>query len=143
LIDGSKISYLRYAHGLYNIIVCLLFLYQGWLGIKIRGERRQGIAPTVGIIRRHRQFGPTLSVIGIMGFISGLTVIFIDKGIFFVFRLHFITGFLISIFILIAYLISRKIKARDSVWRTPHLTVGIIIICLYFIQIFLGIGVLF
>jgi Protein of unknown function (DUF4079) len=143
LIDRSIISYLRYAHGSYNILVYLLFLHQGWLGIRIRRERRQGLAPTVRILRRHRKFGPILSVIGIIGFISGLIVIFIDNGIFFVFRLHFITGFLISIFISIAYLSSRKIKARDSVWRTPHLTVGIIIICLYFIQIFLGIGVLF
>ena len=143
LIDRSIIPYLRYTHGLYNILIFLLFLYQSRLGIKIRKERMQGSTPTSSIIRRHRQFGPLLSIIGITGLISGLIIIFVHNGIFFVFRLHFMTGIAISILIIITYLSSRNIKGRDSAWRTPHFTVGIILICLYFIQTFLGIGILF
>ena len=142
-MDRSIIPSLRVAHGLYNILVFLLFLYQGWLGIRIRKERLQSRLPTAGITRRHRQFGPILSVIGFTGFISGLVVIFLDSGMLFIFRFHFTAGFVISIFIIIAYFSSRRIKGSDSAGRTHHLAAGIILICLYFIQIFIGIAILF
>jgi len=143
LIDRSIIPYTRYAHCLYNILIFLLFLYQGRLGIKIRKERINGSPTTVGIVSRHRQLGPIISFIGVTGFISGLIVVFIDNGIFYVFRLHFITGLLVAILIMITYTVSRKIKVRDALRRTTHFISGIILIFLYFIQTLLGIGILF
>jgi len=87
--------------------------------------------------------GPIISFIGVTGFISGLIVVFIDNGIFYIFRHHFITGLLVAILIMITYTVSRKIKVRDALRRTTHFISGIILIFLYFIQTLLGIGILF
>lgn len=142
MIDGSLISSLRYAHGAYNTIIILLFLYQGWLGVGIRGHRRKGGAPAIGLVKRHRRLGPFFSVTGVAGFISGLIIVYVDTGKFFVFRFHFITGLVVSAFIAGTYLSSRKIKERDSAWRIFHFVGGVVLICLYFIQTFLGIKLL-
>jgi len=143
LIDRLIISYLKYIHGLYNILVILLFLYQGWIGLRIRRERIRGTAPTVKIIKRHRRFGPILSLLGISGFFAGLTVVYLDEGHFFEHPLHFIIGLVIILLVIATFSISRRIRGRDSHWRTPHFALGVIIICLYLFQAFLGIGILF
>jgi hypothetical protein len=142
-MDRTLMPYLRYAHGIYNMLVILLFLYQGRLGAKIRRERKQDRQPSFDIVRRHRRLGPILSIIGFFGFISGLILVFIDVGILFVFRPHFIFGTVISIFIAIIYSSSWMIKSRESAWRTPHFIAGIILTCLYVVQLYLGLKILF
>jgi uncharacterized membrane protein YwaF len=80
---------------------------------------------------------------GILGFLAGITIAYLDNREVFKYPLHFITGSAITLSILATFLISKKIKGRESPWRTIHFTIGLIIICLYFIQAFLGIGILF
>lgn len=137
------IPYLEYLHGLFNGFVALLFIYQGWLGLTIRKERVSGRPPTVNVVKRHRTIGPIVAIMGIAGFFAGATIVYLDEGRIFEHPVHFIFGLSIAALIITTYLISKKIRGGKSTFRTPHLFAGIAIICLYFIQIFFGINILF
>lgn len=137
-MSKESIEYLKLFHGAYNTAVLLLFVYQGVLGLKIK---RSGSRPA-HIVRRHRKTGPIAAVLGIAGFFAGMTVVILDEGRIFKYPLHFITGLMISVMIMTAYLISKKIRGPDPYWRNRHYTAGICIICLYIVQLVLGLGVL-
>ncbi len=132
-----------YAHGLYNLLIIFLFLYQGWLGFKIRRDRMRDNPTAVKILKKHRKLGPIFSILGLIGFLSGLTVAYIAYRQFFTSNLHFIAGSIITILIAINYLFSRKIQGVESLWRVAHFVTGVTLICLYFIQAFLGVVILF
>ena len=135
-MSRESIEYLKIIHGSYNSLVLLLFLYQGFLGFRIRKSGRNDY------IKRHRQIGPVAALLGVSGFFAGMTVIYLDAGHILKYPLHFITGLTIASLIISTYLISRKIKGPDTYWRNRHYAVGILILLLYFIQAFLGLGVL-
>jgi len=137
------VPYLKYAHGLFNSMVIILFLYQGWLGLKIRNGRISGNPQEVKVVIRHRKVGPALAMIGIFGFISGIGTAYLSEGEIFEYPLHFLTGLIISSLIILTFLISKKIRGRESPWRNLHYIIGILIICLYFFQAYLGIGMIF
>ncbi len=132
-----------YAHGLYNTAVFLLFVWQGWLGSKIRIERLAGSPPTITAVIKHRKFGPVITFLGIAGFLSGVIIVYFSGGHLFDQPLHFIVGSVLTLIIIAAFLISRRIKGRQSLLRTLHMAAGTAAICLYIIQIYLGIEILF
>jgi hypothetical protein len=136
-------DYLRILHGSYNIIIALTFIYQGWLGIKIRNERKAAGPRDLHVIRRHRILGPTLVLLSCLGYLWGAVLVFIGEGRIFEFPLHNITGAGIVILVIISFLTSRRIKGLDSQWRTPHFVLGIGILCVYIIQVFIGLDILF
>ena len=70
-------------------------------------------------------------------------MIYVDKGHLLEYPLHFVFGAAITFAILAAYLTSRKIRGPEPPWRKPHFFVGILILALYLIQFFLGLGILF
>ena len=92
MIAREWIDLLRVLHGAYNTLVALALLYQGWLGLKIRKARRTGSAKDFGVIRRHRGNGPVLALLGILGYVAGATLIIIDKGHIFEYRVHHLVG---------------------------------------------------
>ena len=143
LIDKELIPWLRLGHGLYNSLVILLFLYQGWLGLRIRRARLAGAPLPVGAVRRHRKMGPVLAVLGIIGFSAGLVVVTLGERRYMENWHHLFTGLAIVLLLAATYHISRKIKGPDSSYRNTHLALGIAIICLYLLEAFLGIGILF
>lgn len=142
MMDKQTIAYLKLLHGAYNTVMMLLFMYQGLLGLKIRRQRVRG-GQNSSIVKRHRKSGPVLALMGVAGFIAGMIVIYIDKGHVMEYPLHFLTGMSIAFSITAAFLISRKIKGADPQWRTPHVIIGIVMLCLYLVQVTLGIGILF
>jgi len=142
-INHSILPYLLYAHGVYNFFIFLALLYQSWLGLKIRKERTAGKPPTVKLIRRHRNLGPIMILLGIAGFLAGAGLAYTDKGHILEYPLHFFTGLAIVFLLIATFFISVRIKGRVSPWRTPHFFTGIIIIGLYIVQIFLGLDILF
>lgn len=142
MMDKQTIAYLRYVHGFYNTVVLVLFMYQGVLGLRIRKQRKAGVITPV-IIRRHRKAGPFLVLLGLIGFLAGIILVFVDYGNLLKFPLHLLTGTGIAILIICTFVISRRIKVSEPAWRTPHFTIGIAILCLYVIQTFLGLGILF
>lgn len=142
LIDSLLLSNLRLVHGGFNFSIWLLFLYQGWLGLTIRRARLSGAPLPLPRIRRHRQFGPLLALLGGGGFLVGLTLAFIETGNLLKYPPHLFAGVLIVTLLWGTYLVSRKIQGRDPAWRTMHYRLGIAILCLYVVGIFLGIGIL-
>jgi hypothetical protein len=135
-IDISKL-----AHGSFNTLLALAFLYQAWMGLSIRRGRNRSELQ-VKAVRRHRRLGPILVVLGILGFCLGVLLVYIDKGRVLEYPPHLAVGSLIVLFLLGQYAVSKKIKGPESPWRTPHLAVGVGIILLYVLQIVIGVGIL-
>jgi hypothetical protein len=141
LIDKHLLAYLRPVHGAYNAIVMLLFLYQGWLGLRIRRDRRARAPLPIPVVKRHRRMGPVLVILGAFGFLEGLTLVLLDSGRVLEFPPHLFTGLTIVVLLLATYKISRDIKGPDSPYRTPHFILGIAILCLYLVNVVIGLGV--
>lgn len=137
-MSRELILYLKLLHAGFNSLVIMLFVYQGILGLRIRRSEKK----TIHIIRKHRKTGPIIAVLGALGFIAGITVIFLDTGRILKYPPHFLLGLIIVSLIMSTYLISKKIKGPEPYWRNRHFALGILIICLYFVQAFLGLGVL-
>lgn len=142
LIDRQLLSNLRLVHAAFNAIVMFLFFYQARLGFAIRRARRANTPLPFPAIKRHRTRGPVLAVLGGLGFCAGLTLVLLDTGNVLEYPPHLFTGLTIVLLLITTYLISRKIKAQDSPFRTPHFILGIALLCLYLVEVFLGIGVL-
>ncbi len=143
MINRALIPYLRIVHASFNTAIMFLFLYQGWLGLAIRRQRKGGGSPIFKIIKRHRRFGPLFALLGVIGFFAGLTLIYLDYGRVFKYAFHFITGSLIVLSLVSTFFISKQIRSNEPSWRTPHFMLGMVIISFYIIQIFLGLGILF
>ncbi|HAS16732.1 MAG: hypothetical protein A2Y48_04730 [Nitrospirae bacterium RIFCSPLOW2_12_42_9] len=143
MISKHILSYLRYSHGLYNILIAFLFFYQGWLGFTIRRQRNGGKPASKIAAKRHYKFGPGVSIMAILGLFAGVILVLIDKKNVFEYPLHLFVGLTIAFFILISYRISKRIKGKNSPMRTPHFIVGVSILSLYLIELILGLGILF
>ena len=142
MVDKQLIALLKIIHGAFNGTLLLLFLYQGWMGLKIR-KGRKASAPAFAMMRRHRRFGPLFALLGLGGYTFGLTLVYIDKGHIFEYPPHFAVGALIAFALISAFAVSRKIRGYDSPWRTPHFAIGLTVIGLWAIQILIGLDVLF
>ena len=143
MIDPQVAAYLKLIHGSYNLLVVCLFVYQGIVGILNRKKRVAGKQPSLRLIKRHRKLGKALTVLGPMGFLAGAVLTYTDQGHLLKYPFHFFFGIMITASIVATYVISGKIKGSNSPWRTPHFTLGILILCLYCIQVILGLGILF
>jgi hypothetical protein len=142
VVDKQLIALLKIIHGAFNSTLLFLFLYQGWMGLKMRRGRKAS-APALGMMRRHRKFGPFFALVGLGGYGFGLTLVYLDKGHVFEYPLHSALGALITLSLIGAFAVSRKIKGYDSPWRTPHFALGLIVIGLFVIQVLVGLSVLF
>ncbi len=134
-------EFMKLLHGSYNIVMMVLFIRQGALGIAIRRERMAGRPPLFEAIKRHRQAGPILTVLGTLGFLAGSVVAYIDHGHLLHYPRHFITGAVLVLLLGTTYLISRKIKGASPPWRFAHFITGIAILALYLVQIYFGLGI--
>ncbi len=142
LIDRQLLSSLRLVHAGFNSFVMVMFFYHARLGIAIRRARRAHGPLPFPLIKRHRKGGPVLASLGIAGFCIGFTLVMLDSGKVLQFPYHFFTGCTIVLCLITTFVISRKIKGLDSPYRTPHFYLGIAILCLYLVEVFLGLGVL-
>ena len=137
------IANMRIVHALFNVIILMSLIFQAWLGLKIRRRRKAGDPPAFNVIKTHRKLGPVLVPAGILGFLSGWVIIYFDTGALFKYPGHSILGLTLALLLLSALLVSKKITGADSPWRTMHYRIGLLILCGYCFQVFLGIGILF
>lgn len=91
-LDRETISYLRILHGLYNTTVMLMFFYQGYLGLKIRKDRKRNNLLTLNVVKRHRRLGPFLAFLGVAGFLAGLTLVYLDYRDILKYPIHLLVG---------------------------------------------------
>ena len=133
---------LRLLHGTYNALVALAFVYQGWLGLKVKRARKSGDGANSRATRRHRRSGPILVLLGALGYGAGAALIVVDKGHLFEYPLHHLMGITIVLLLAAAFLVSRKIRGPVSPWRTPHLLLGLAILGAYLAQFLLGLNIL-
>jgi hypothetical protein len=136
-------EYMKYMHGIYNSLVVLLFMYQGWLGLRIRQGRMMNSEPSFRFIKSHRKLGTFLALLGIAGFFAGAMIVYLGEGKVVEHPLHFFTGLAIVTGISVTFVISRRIRAGKKPWRNPHAFLGILILALYLVQVFLGLKMLF
>lgn len=135
-------DYLKLIHSLFNLIIMLLFIRQGWRGLQIRKHRVAGLPPESGHIRGHRTNGPRLAILALCGYLIGATTAFIDHGHIGYYPSHFLVGTALVLIIVTTYFVSRGIKGQRPEGRTTHAALGIIILILYPLQVLLGLGVL-
>jgi hypothetical protein len=141
-LNASVFPYFKYFHGVYNLLVILLFFYQAGLGLKIRKDRLAGKPPPVAALKRHRRFGPFLSVLAVAGFLAGAGIVYLDDGHVFEHQVHFLTGLVILSLVCTTFLISGKIRSNRAEWRNAHFVIGILILCFYLFQAYLGLEML-
>jgi len=142
VIAGEWLDVLRIGHGTYNTLVAVAFLYQGWLGLKIRKERMAAGARDFAIVKRHRSRGPFLVLLGILGYGAGASLIYLDKEKVFQYPLHHLVGLGIVTLLAATFFIAREIKGPESPWRIRHAIVSAGLLCLYLMQLVIGLGVL-
>ncbi len=143
LIGKELLADLRLVHGIYNLSVFLLFLYQGRLGLKIRRARRAKAPLPFPAIKRHRSAGPVLAGLALFGYASGIVLVLLHTGKLLEYPPHLLAGSLVIVTLSVAVLLSRRIKGQDSSYRSRHTAAALILIVLFFAQVLLGIGVLF
>lgn len=141
MYSHQTILSLKYAHGGYSLLLLLAFCYQGWNGLRVRNARlkKAGLAPAAA--KAHRLWGSALAVLCPIGFLVGLSTAALDKGVL-EYPLHLFTGAALVAFLAAAYGVSRQITNVASPQRNVHAILGVIVLCLYAIQSFIGIGVL-
>jgi hypothetical protein len=138
----QMLPWLALGHGLFNALVMLFFCYQGWLGHVIRRSRLAGGPPPLPVVRRHRWLGPRLVLLGLAGFLAGLLVVLVDEGRVAEHPLHFGLGLAIVLAQAGAFAASRHIRGRGPAGRGRHRLLGILILCLYPVQVIVGLGIL-
>ncbi len=137
----QTILLLKYAHGGYSLLLLCAFCYQGWNGLRVKKARLKMTAPRPAAAKAHREWGRALAVLCPVGFLGGLSTALLDKGAL-EYPLHLLTGLTLMAFLAAAYGASRKIKGETPLQRKAHAVLGMIVLCLYAIQAFIGIGVL-
>ncbi len=142
MITKHLLSQLRLVHAAYNFSVFLVFLYHAQLGLAIRRARRAKAPLPFPLIKKHRKQGPVLVLLGMLGFFIGFTLVIIDRGNVLAYPAHFGVGCAIVLLLLTTYILTRFIKGQDSPYRTPHFIIGILILCLYLMEVLLGLGIL-
>ncbi|MEW6520891.1 MAG: DUF4079 family protein [Thermodesulfobacteriota bacterium] len=138
----QMMPWLALGHGIFNVLVMVCFWYQGWLGHVVRRHRLAGEAPPLQTVRRHRRLGPWLVVSAAAGFLAGVLLVLLDRGRVIVYPLHFSLGLTLILVQGAAWAASRRIRARDAAGRGRHRLLGILILCLYPLQVLAGLGVL-
>ena len=137
MIDKQLLlTVLKPAHGLFNLLVLLLFLYQAGKGILIRRARLAGAAVPFAEVKRHRRTGPAATALAVTGYLFGIILVWYDKGKILVHSLHLAAGSLLVLTLLATFLTSRRIKADTPALRTVHFRLGISALTIFFAEIF-------
>jgi hypothetical protein len=140
----------RYAHGLAALLLVAAFCYHGALGLSIRSHRKRGSMP-VEAVKRHRKWGPVLMVLLFLVYAGGLTIVYLggiekgdcSPGVLLKHPLHLANGTVLSLVLLMAFRVSKRIKGREpSAWRTRHTALGFIILALLALQALFGLAII-
>jgi hypothetical protein len=142
MVSDSVVSTLQLAHVFINGALFLALVYQGRLGWRIRRRRVAGVLQDFSVVKRHRTLGPILATLLPMGYLAGLITVYLHKGIWVRYPGHLAVGTILLVVVCSTYLVSKRIRGAQSPWRTPHFALGLLLLCTFLVQIYLGLNVL-
>ena len=141
MLSDSVVSALQLAHALFNGGLFLALVYQGLLGWGNRGRRLAGLPPDPSRVRRHRALGPVLAALLPMGYLAGLFTVYLHRGLWIRYPAHLVAGTVVLALACSAFLASRRIRGAQSPWRSRHFALGLLLLCAFVVQIYLGLNI--
>jgi hypothetical protein len=141
MASDGVVSALQLAHVSFNGALFFVFVFQGFLGWRIRRSRAAGTQQDFNAVRRHRALGPVLATLLPAGYLAGLTTTFLHKGVWVRFPGHLAAGTVLVAIVCAAVLAAKKIRGVQSPWRTPHGALGLSLLCAFLLQVFLGLDI--
>ena len=141
MASDGVVSALQLAHAVFNGALFLAFVFQGRLGWRIRRKRVAGVLQDFAVVRKHRGLGPLLAALLPVGYLAGLVTVYLHKGVWVRYPGHLATGTLLLVAVCSTFLVSKRIRGAQSPWRTPHLALGVVILCVFLVQIYLGLNI--
>ena len=122
MLPRFLIPYLQIGHGLFNLSLFAIFVYQGWLGWVMRRNRQAGSPPEVAKVRRHRALGPFLAALMPIGYLAGLLLSYLDYGVWTQYPFHLAGGSLLVTAVTATWFISRQPMPRAAGNGSPICT---------------------
>ena len=141
MVSDRVVSTLQLAHVLANSALFFAFVYQGTLGWRIRHRRIAGVLPDFSVVKRHRALGPLLATLLPMGYLAGLITAYLHKDLWVPYPGHLAVGTVLLVVAGSAVLVSKRIRGAQSPWRAPHFALGLLLLCTFLVQIYLGLNI--
>lgn len=141
MASDGVVSTLQLAHVFFNGALLFSLAYQGLLGLSIRRKRVAGVLQDFDVVRRHRALGPVLATLLPFGYLAGLATVYIHRGLWVRYPGHFAAGTVLLLVVGSTVLVSRKIRGAQSPWRTPHFELGVLLLCTFLVQVYLGLNI--
>jgi hypothetical protein len=142
MLSDSVVATLQIGHAGFNGLLFLAFAFQGLMGLRIRKKRVAGVPQDFTVVKRHRKLGPALAALVPLGYLAGLSTTYLSRGVWVRHPEHFTVGTVLLIVVGATFLASRRIRGAQSPWRNRHAALGLVLACVFLVQIFLGLGVL-
>lgn len=141
MVSDAVVSTLQVVHVVFNGALFFAFAFQGWLGWRIRKKRVAGALQDFGMVKRHRALGPVLATLLPLGYLAGVSTAYLHKGLWARYPGHLAAGTVLLMVAGAAVLISKRIRGAQSPWRTYHFELGLLLLCTFVIQIYLGLNI--
>ena len=141
MISDRVVSTLQTAHVLFSSALFLALAYQGLLGWRIRHKRVAGVLQDFSVVKRHRALGPILATLLPFGYLAGLITAYLHKGLWVRYPGHLVGGTVLLAVVFSAFLASKRIRGAQSPWRTSHFALGVLALCAFLVQIYLGLNI--
>lgn len=141
MASDGVVSVLQLAHVFFNTALFLAFAYQGTLGWRIRGRRVVGVLQDFSVVKRHRALGPVLATLLPFGYLVGLTTAYLHRGVWVRYPAHLAVGTALLVVVAAVVLVSRRIGGAQSPWRARHGALGLLLLCTFLVQIYLGLNI--
>ena len=93
------------------------------------------------VVKRHRALGPILATLLPMGYLAGLITAYLHKGIWVRYPGHLAVGTVLLAVVCSTVLVSKRIRGPQSPWRHAHFALGLLLLCTFLVQIYLGLNI--
>ena len=141
MVSDRVVSTLQLAHVFVNSALFFALAYQGLLGWRNRRRRVAGVPPDFSVVKRHRALGPVLATLLPFGYLAGLITVYLHKGLWVRYPGHLAVGTILLVVVCSTYLVSKKIRGPQSPWRQAHVALGLLLLCTFLVQIYLGLNI--
>jgi len=141
MVSDGVVSALQVAHVSFNSALFFTFVYQALLGWRSRRRRVAGLLPDFSVVKRHRALGPILATLLPFGYLAGLITVYLHKGLWVRYPAHLAGGTVILAVVCSSVLVSKRIRGAQSPWRAPHFALGLLLLCTFLVQIYLGLNI--